>query len=128
MMTTETKKDYKFDSRIMAIHKLRVNVKSIAAEARFIRKEAERCGACYSYTLDQHRRLYLRNEARLAHLALAFFRGRPYKSVESHLKNAEPVNPAKLLAKINKFPSSKDYNFVTTPVFTIDQIKQWLNA
>jgi hypothetical protein len=73
---------YEHNSKVAAIHKLRVNVKSLAAEARVIRHEAERCGTVYRDALTSHRRGRLREEARYAQLALAFYRSRPYRTVE----------------------------------------------
>lgn len=77
-----TKKEYAFDRKVLAIHKLRVNVKSLAAEARIIRKEECRCGIQYQFALREHRRGRVREEARYAQLALAFLRGRRYSQVE----------------------------------------------
>lgn len=74
---------YKYDSRIAAIHKLRVNIKSLVAESKLIRQEQSRCGEVYRNMLSAHRRGTVREEARITHLALAFVRGRTYKSVEA---------------------------------------------
>lgn len=82
MATVESKKVYPYDGRVAAIHILRVNVKSLAAEAGIIRKEARRCGIQYEMQLTLHRRTYLRRAARVAQLSLAFVRGRPYRTVE----------------------------------------------
>ncbi len=70
-------------AKVAAIHKLRVNVKSLAEEARIIRQEAKRCGREYRAVLDCHRRGRVRDEARIAQLALAYVRGMPYRRVES---------------------------------------------
>lgn len=70
--------------------KLKVNVCSLMAESRIIRREVERFkreselkGAdpkCQQ--LIRHRRWHLRNEARAAQLLYAFVRGVPYRIVE----------------------------------------------
>lgn len=86
------------DARIAAIHSLRVNLKSLTAEARIIRQEEQRAGAAYRPALAAHRRGRLRREARLTHLALAFVRGRPYRSIEARAK--DPVDVANLTNKI----------------------------
>ena len=91
----------KHDQRISAIHKLRVNVKSLAAESRLIRQEERRCGECYRSELSEHRRGRLREEARYAQLALAHFRGRPYKSVEA--KCLVPVDAKRLFEKAKRY-------------------------
>ncbi len=93
-------KQYQYDQRIAAIHSLRVNVKSLAHEAKLIRSESKRCGPIYRQRMDNHRRYHLREEARYAQLALAFARQRPYKSVEG--AQSKLVNPDKLCAKIVK--------------------------
>lgn len=111
-------KVYPFDAKVLAIHKLRVNVKSLAAEAKIIRKEARRCGIQYEGALTMHRRGRLREEARLAQLALAFFRGRTYRSAERAAKVA--INPVALGKKLNAFG---------WPGYTpkdLETIKDWL--
>src|SRR5688500_5552827 len=77
-----TEQKHKYEPRVAAIHRLRVNVKSLAAEARIIRQEERRAGPAYRYEMSAHRRGRLREEARYAQLALAFVRGKPYKSAE----------------------------------------------
>lgn len=99
-VTTPIKKPvYAYDPKVAAIHRLRVNVKSLAAEAKIIRQEAWRCGMAYEYSLTLHRKGRLREEARYAHLALAYFRGRSYKSVEA---KAKTMDADKLMDKIHR--------------------------
>jgi hypothetical protein len=83
IMSSKETKRFVYDPKVSAIHRLRVNIKSLAAEARIIRKEAKRAGLEYEMELTAHRRGSLREEARYAHLALAFVRGVPYKRVEA---------------------------------------------
>lgn len=92
--------DYTYKLEVAAIHKLRVNAKSLAAEARIIRQEEQRCGGCYRAELTEHRRGRLRTEARYTFLALAFVRGRKYREVENKAK----VKPeaARLLEKLTR--------------------------
>lgn len=78
-----------YDARVAAIHSLRVNIKSLAAEARIIRQETRRAGPAYRNALAEHRRGRLRSEARYAHLAQAFIRGRAHREVE--VKTREPA-------------------------------------
>lgn len=68
--------------KVLAIHKLRCRVKSLAAEARMFRKEEDRASLMYSESLRRHRIGALRKNARYAQLALAFVRGRPYRDIE----------------------------------------------
>jgi len=105
-----------FDARIAAIHQARVNVKSLAAEARFIRHEENRCGSVYRDMLTLHRKLYLRSEARYAQLALAFLRNKPYKTVE---KNCHvPVSELNLFQKLKRKLST----------VTQQQVTDWLRT
>lgn len=68
--------------------KLKVNIKSLAAESKFIRKEQaevkdRHTGNCVAFKeLDGHRRGIVRQEARAAQLLYAFLRGRDYRQVE----------------------------------------------
>jgi len=88
--------------KIVAKHKLRVNVKSLAAESRFIRHEMRRTrNPEVKATLACHRALRVKPEARLAHLALAFVKGVPYRHVEQKAKTA--VQSAELAKKVGRF-------------------------
>lgn len=99
-------KTFTYDPKIAAIHKARVNVKSLAAEARMIRREERRAGPAYRLELAAHRRGRVREEARYAQLALAFIRGMAYRNVEN---KAKPVDPDRLIKKIRGFhPSFAD--------------------
>lgn len=89
-----------------AIHRLRINVKSLAAEARYIRQEERRCGSCYRNELYLHRTRRLREESRHAQLALAFLRGRSYQSVEGC--NSKWVDLACLMGKLRRFTSVQE--------------------
>lgn len=86
----------------VAVHQLRVNVKSLAAEARFIREEIRRARAAEARcALASHRTTRLKPEARLAHLALAFAKGVPYKKVETNAKTPPDCKP--LFQKLRRF-------------------------
>ena len=66
---------------------LRVKIKSLAEEARIIRKEERKAldhsdRATYE-GLRKHRTQDVRGEARAAQLAYAFVRGRPYAKIET---------------------------------------------
>lgn len=101
---------------VLAIHTLRVNIKSLAAESRFIRQETARCGLEYKNALAYHRRGKVRDESRYSHLALGFLRGRTYKQIEN--KSAKPVDAKRVGAKISKH----NWPTVTTPA----AIEKWL--
>lgn len=91
---------FKHDPKVAAIHSLRINVKSLAAEARFIRKEEKRCGPSYRSSLSFHRILNVRQEAMHAQLALAFLKGRQYRAVEQKaFSNPSAIRISKKLIK-----------------------------
>lgn len=54
---------------------LRVKVKSLAEEARIIRREERRAHGALRNELHAHRVLIVRNEARATHLAYGFIKG-----------------------------------------------------
>jgi hypothetical protein len=84
------------------VHKLRVNVKSLAAEASFIREEIKRARTTEAKNaLAVHRMTRVKPEARLANLALAFVKGVPYEVVEANAKK-EP-SPVELHRKVLRF-------------------------
>lgn len=85
-----------------AIRKLRVNVKSLAYEAKTIRDEIRRTDDTdVKNALATHRAWRVKPEARLAHLALAFARGQKYKVAESKTNN--PIGVVELTKKIDRF-------------------------
>ncbi len=92
--------DSRFSSTVLGIHILRCAVKSLAAEARIIRKEERRAGLCYVEALREHRIRVLREESRYAGLALAFIRGKAKVVTENGFK---PVDALKLAKKIRRF-------------------------
>ena len=88
----------------------------MAEEAKIIRKEAKRCGPCYSNALTEHRRGRLREEARITHLALAYLRKKAYRTVES--EGSKPIDAKKLVDKLGKL----SYSSRTM----LEQITQWI--
>lgn len=107
--------NYEQYARIKAIHVLRVNVKSLAHEAKVIRHE---CGnipkidvapwmeqATIRSVLTFHRTTHLRQESRSAQLALAAVRGTvPYSRIEEKCKSLPDWN--RVEAKIRKASST----------------------
>lgn len=110
---------HQYDFRIATIHTLRINVKSLAAESRFIRKEERRCGSMYRQELYLHRIGKLREESRYTQLALAFVRGRKYQQVES--KAFVPVNPILLANKLKRHVGERTE-------FSREIIEKWLSG
>jgi hypothetical protein len=102
------------------VHALRINIQSLSNEARVNRREVKRArDPEVKNSLATHRRVTVRQEARLAHLALAFVRGRPYKRVENKVRENNEPNPGRLVRKINRF--------VTAPV-TPAMVVDWLTG
>ena len=97
------------------VHRGRINIKSLAAEAVFIRKEmlvATSICKCY---LHNHRVQKVRPESRLAYLAYAFLRGKMRSSCEKSPKTE--IDPEKLLNKLRRWG-------IMAP--TKQEIKEWL--
>lgn len=104
-------------NKIRAIHTLRVNVKSLSIEAQAIRAETRRAGKDFKNGLALHRTMVVRPQARLTHLALAYVRGRKYKTVENVAMT--PVCHKALSQKINRhYPG----------LSTEKSVRTWLGA
>lgn len=99
---------------------MRVRIKELAQEAKFIRHEENKCleasspfnkkGSEYKQ-LREHRVNNVRNAARAAQLAYAFLRGIPYKKIEPKRKLDKEYTIQFLIKKdvkrlVNKFGSS----------------------
>lgn len=100
------------------IHKARVNIKSLAAEAAFIRQEIKktnclRAKAC----LHAHRVEVVRPEARLSHLALAYLKGKPRSVAETSHKTE--ISAKKLLDKLKRWGMMD---------LTIQMVEDWLKT
>ena len=88
------------EAKYAAIHALRVNVKSLAAEAIFIREEISKTKNNFvKGYLNNHRIRKLRVEARHTQLALAAVRGKPYKFIEQKTKFAPDFDKIRTKAK-----------------------------
>ena len=75
--------EFQRNCRRLAVAALRVNVKSLASEARIIRGEVKRERNRFARDmLREHRVGVLRKAARTAQLALAAVRGQNYRKVE----------------------------------------------
>jgi hypothetical protein len=83
------------------LRKLRINIKSLAAEARFNRLEKHRAShGSIKQQLDLHRTGPLRQEARVSQLAYAFLRDVPYRVVENSVRDNYSLEyVCKLVAK-----------------------------
>jgi hypothetical protein len=103
---------------------LKIKIKSLAAEAKIIKKEEKK-----SRTPDQrsflqtHRLDVVRWECRHTHLAYAYLRGRRYDQVESKAK--KPIDFQKLHTMINKYRQDP---YVRSYEITLATIKSWAKA
>ena len=100
--------EHQYNQTVAAIHRLRINVKSLAAESKLIRHEERRCGTVYRNMLSLHRRGRLREESRYAQLALAFLRARPYRNVEQSCR--ENPDCKRLMEKLNRYLPAKEHD------------------
>lgn len=80
---------------------LRVKVKTLAIEARVIRREEGRTNGVLQYELHNHRVNELRREARSAHIAYGLIKGRAMKQIEN--KASTPPDQKRVEALIKKY-------------------------
>lgn len=88
----------------LELHKLRVNIKSLTAEAAIIRREAAKTNNLDNRSsLQNHRIQVVRPEARLAYLAYGFLRGKNRSYVESTHRDDPHDLHIELNKKIKRF-------------------------
>ena len=81
---------------------LKVKIKSLAVEARIIRKEERKAKLQFIRNhLQNHRRYNVRDEARWSQLAYGFLRGLEYSQMEA--KNSTDVNWTRVTKLVEKF-------------------------
>ena len=97
---------------------LKVKLKSLAEEAKIIRKEESKAYGDLLYSLKAHRKHEVRFEARATQIAYAFLRGKPYRQVEPHTPYTSGYYSTQLWARVKKMiekygdSHSKPINFV----------------
>jgi hypothetical protein len=86
---------------------LKIKIMSLAAEARIIRREEKKWpgAADVRWGLYSHRVATVRPEARVALLAYAYLRGRPYVALERAPRT--PPNWEKVVALANRYGDKK---------------------
>ena len=92
--------------RKVNLAKLRIKVKSLAAEAGIIRTEEKKFVGSDRESLYYHRILDVRNEARATQLAIAWFNNKPYNTVERKCKDEGKRNHyivPRMLSMIRKY-------------------------
>ncbi len=83
---------------------LRVKIKSLAAEARIIRKEERRAGGGYiQQELWLHRTRDVRGEARATLLAYGFIRGRTLQQMERNTSELYPHTKERVRVMLRKY-------------------------
>lgn len=88
---------------------LKVKIKSLAEEAKIIRKETKRAKrASIRDGLALHRKGIVRCEARHTHLAYGFLRGRDYRQMEP--KAHEAPNWEKVRKMVEKYGTHLDWS------------------
>ncbi len=111
---------------------MRVKVKELAQEARFIRLEENREAVKNKglkdtrdfHELNWHRRYHVRPAARAAQLAYAFLRDVPYKVVEPKTYSSEwemaniKKEVKRLATKFGRLPYGKNYD---------EEVDKWFN-
>lgn len=80
---------------------LRIKAKSLAAEARIIRHEANKSRGYLKHQMNHHRKTVVRQEARVTHLALGYIKGRRWSQMEADPKTRP--NFEKVLVMISKY-------------------------
>lgn len=81
---------------------LKVKVKSLAAEARIIRREEVRAKGGLRAQLHDHRVVVVRQEARIAQLAYGLIRGRTIDQMESTRREELARRTKARMAKVEK--------------------------
>jgi hypothetical protein len=101
---------------------LKIKIKSLAAEARIIRREELRFPGQHTTRtgLYLHRINAVRTEARAALLAYGFLRGRSYAALEAKCHIAP--DQERTLRLINK------YRDTDQPLLTAEQLAAWLDG
>ena len=107
------------------LSKAKINVKSLAAEARAIRKEEkERTEPEEIEELRYHRAVRLRAEARATLLAYAYLRGRSYCTVET-LTTTKDLPVSRMLEKMQAW---RVPGRLYAGAYPLDSVHNWLNG
>ena len=105
----------------LAIKRARVNIKSLAAEAKIIRGEIRKTNLGWiKNDLHEHRINKVRPDARLANLAMAFLKGRPRSTAEITSKE---IDVKRLHSKISTFTWASGVNIVS-----LQEVQDWLKT
>jgi hypothetical protein len=104
---------------------IKVKIKSLAAEAKIIRREESKArthgNRRLRMGLADHRRGIVRTEARHALLAYGFLRGRPYKSMEAKCHPGSAPDFKKVRTSIEKYGCERRWDEETQAEFKARQ-------
>jgi hypothetical protein len=110
---------------------LKVKIKSLAEEARIIRKEEFKSKGQLQFGLYLHRIGKVRSEARHTQLAYGFLRGRKYSQLE---KTSKYINVTKIISMIEKYGPCHDWenketnaDFQTRKIRVQNAFRDWIN-
>lgn len=107
---------------------LRVKVKSLADEAKIIRREESRAKSWHEWiSLKDHRKGIVRSEARSAQLALAFIRGMSYETVEPYVHPGNEPNWKRVKELVLKYsvPPHKTLLSDVQRNDILERLKEW---
>lgn len=113
-----------YDQRVY----LRVKIKSLAEEARIIRREEQR-SKLWGAGLTNHRKFVVRPEARNAQLAYGFLRGRTYEQLENSTKTAPDWDKVRALVAKYGIKQSPDTSFTAYKALLKEQsarFEEWI--
>ncbi len=101
--------------------KLKIKAKSLAEEARIIRREESRFSGWQRASLNEHRRSVVRDAARATYLAIALIKGVPYRVLEAtcELNYRMLYIDPKVLAMVQKYHDR---------TFTKEQLTEWFKG
>lgn len=120
--------------------KLKIKAKSLAEEARIIRKEEHKLKElpfskrsevlkyqfggeythCFLDDIKFHRRWHVRNEARATQLAIAYIKGKAYSSIEKVCTNST-MRDFYIVPKVLKMVQTYGNKEIT-----VNQIREWI--
>lgn len=83
---------------------LKIKLKSLAAESRIIAHQERKSWGSVRDALHLHRKIDVRSEARAAHIAYAYIRGRTYQACENRQRDDRPkVRWDRVASMVKKF-------------------------
>jgi hypothetical protein len=100
--------------------KLKIKAKNLAEESRIIRKEEKKLSGWQKRKIQDHRRWDVRNEARATQLAIAFIKGKTFRSVELKTRDRMDHKHAMVLERLTMMAIKYGYS-------TENVVQAWFN-